>query len=397
MKPPHSWSRLFAYGLAALLYATGLALPASAQNGNDRFDIPDDATSEDNRNLERILERFPESDADDDGILTADEGRRFLEERTEEWEERRRNRGRGNRQRGPTHRDIAYGDSPQLRIDLYLAPIDEDNPGATPLVIYFHGGQFISGNKGDIQIRSQELLENGVSVASVGYRFAREDPFPASFEDAARAVQFLRLNADQYNLNPERFATAGQDAGANLALYVALHDDLAERPSTEERASRNERDEDLDPYDEVGLAMQSTRVMGVVALDPLASFDPRYWREQGLPLNNHERYLPAWLGVNFLEPLNDPELIAIINDVSPAALVSEDDPPLLMISSFQDLAIDEETSWTIMRLHPRQSQLIAEGMRRWGNRAVVRYRGMPNDPGTSSADFLLELFEIEPK
>lgn len=392
--------RLFAICFGTALIAGGLAHSAGAQDEGedrrDRFDIPDDATSEDNRNLERILERFPESDADDDGILTAEEGRRFLEERTEEWEEQRRNRNRGNRNRGPTHRDLAYGDDDRQRIDLFIAPTDEDNPGPTPLVVYFHGGQFITGDKNDIQIRSRELLESGVSVASVSYRLTREEPFPASFEDAARAIQFLRLNAEQFGLDPGRVAAAGQDAGANLALYLALHDDLARRPSSEERASRSDRDEEFDPYDEVGLAMQSTRVMGVVGLDPLASFDPRYWRDQGLPLNNHERYLPAWLGVNFLEPLNDTELITIINGISPAALVSDDDPPLLLISSFQDLDINENTSWTVMRLHPRQSQLIAEAMHGWGNRAVVRYRGMPNDPGISSADFILDLFEIEP-
>ncbi|MEM9415666.1 MAG: alpha/beta hydrolase [Planctomycetota bacterium] len=392
--------------MCLVVMATLVALPcghAGAQdedggnNRRDRFDIPDDATSDNNRNLERILDRFPESDTDGDGVLSADEAREFIEARAQEWEEarrdRRRGRGRG-RQLAPTHRDLAYGDHERHRIDLYIAPANEDRPGPTPLVVYFHGGQFITGTKNDLQIDTRALLESGISVASVGYRYTRDEPFPACFEDAARAIQYLRLNADEYNLDPEQFATAGQDAGANLALYLALHDDLAERPNAREREYRANRDIDEDPFDEIGLMAQSTRVVGAMAINPLASFDPRYWEENGLPLNNHERYLPAWLGVNFLEPFNDKELIEIVEDLSPAELVSADDPPLLLLSMFDDLPIEEDTSWTIMRLHPRQCQLLGDAMREHGRRAIVRYRNMPNDPGVGSAAFFPELFGL---
>lgn len=388
--------------LAALAFVIGPAGLASAQDngrGGSRLDIPDDATSEDNRTLERILERFPDADADGDGILTADEGRSYIEERTAEWEERRdNNRRRGDRRRGgPTHRDVPYGDHAKQQIDLYLAPAQEDEDGVpqpTPLVVYFHAGQFITGDKGDVEINTRALLASGISVASVGYRDARETPFPSPFEDAARALQFLRLNAEQYNLDPERFATAGSDAGANLALYLALHDDLAQRPNARQRERRADRDVDNDPYDEVGIMMQSTRVMGAMAISPLASFDPRFWEEHELPLVGHERYLPAWLGVNFLEPFNDRDLIELVEDLSPAALCSADDPPLLLLSMFEDLPIDENTLWTIMRLHPRQCQLLAEQMESWGLETTVRYRNMPDDPGTGSADFFPALFGI---
>jgi len=394
--------------MAAVVWLTALALAAlpAAQalaqdngRGGSRLEIPDDATSEDNRTLERILERYPDSDADGDGVLTADEGRTFIEERTAEWEERRdNNRRRGDRRRGgPTHRDVAYGDHENQQIDLYLAPAQEDADGQpipTPLVVYFHAGQFVTGDKRDVEINTRGLLASGISVASVGYRFTRETPFPACFEDAARALQFLRLNAERYNLDPEQFATAGTDAGANLALYLALHDDLAQRPSARERERRENRDVENDPYDEVGIMMQSTRVMGAMAISPLASFDPRFWEEHELPLVGHERYLPAWLGVNFLEPFNDRDLIELVEDLSPAALCSADDPPLLLLSMFEDLPIDENTLWTIMRLHPRQCQLLAEQMEEWGLDATVRYRNMPNDPGTGSADFFPALFGI---
>lgn len=405
LRREHIPSRLLLCGVLTLLLGVLPTSGAQAQDDQEddndsrreRFNIPDGATSLDNRNLERILERFPESDADGDGVLTADEGRTYIEQRTEEWEESRRNRNNNNRRRrGPTHRDVAYGDDARHRIDLYLAPTDEDNPGPTPLVVYFHGGQFVTGDKGNVEINSRELLDAGISVASVEYRLTRDEPFPACFEDAARAIQFLRLNAAEYNLDPEQFATAGTDAGANLALFVAMHDDLAERPNARERERRADRNVEFDPYDEVGIMMQSTRVMGVMAVNPLASFDPRFWDDNDLPLNNHERYLPAWLGVNFLEPFNDKELIDLVEALSPAELASTDDPPTLLLSLFEDLEINEETSWTIMRLHPQQCRLLDEALRGHGVRTILRYRGMSNDPGTGSADFFPELFGVNP-
>jgi len=57
-----------------------LALPAAAQdrdrNDDDRWSIPDDATSENNTMLERMLQTFPDADVNKDGILDATEGRR---------------------------------------------------------------------------------------------------------------------------------------------------------------------------------------------------------------------------------------------------------------------------------------------------------------------------------
>lgn len=394
--------------LAGIALGTVLALSAataSAQDDRNRFAIPDDATSENNEMLERILQTFPDSDANKDGLLDADEARAEIERRRQQWAQERadrQNNGRRGRFNGEIYRDIAYGPSDANQLNIYT-PNPDNVEGPTPLVVFFHGGDFITGSRNDTGTLSvRDLVGRGIAVASVDYRLAREDPFPASFNDAAAALQFIRYHAQRYNIDPSRVALHGEDAGANLALYLALHNDLAvksEADDADEDAAEQTGEEpeinENDPpsWNEPGIATMSTRVLGAVARHPLASYDPRYWEANNLPLNQHERKLPLFLGTPYLEPFNLPEVIETVEQVSPANLASFDDPPILMISQYPELEIKPTTSWTIMIHHPIQIQLIERAMKSAGASAVTRFRGMDEDPGTSGLDFLLQILQ----
>ncbi len=405
LSPLYSSSDRRSLSTLALSCLLLLAVPVAAQDGGEAtgeeengqpsspFDFKDGDTSQNNEILENILERFPDSDTNKDGVLDAEEGRAFMEKQRERWRDRREPPQR-RRRLVATHRDIAYGPEAKHHLDLYLAESDEP----TPLVVFFHGGQFITGEESDhgtLDIRG--LLDAGISVASVDYRTAGQMPFPGPFDDAARAVQFLRLQAENYNLDPDRFAGHGEEAGGNLALYLALHDDLAKplpRPnssvSLEEDEDPEFPEEEREPWDDPLLETMSTRLTCAVARHPIASFDPRSWKKHKLPMNGHERLMRRYLDVNYIEPLDDDEVIALVEQVSPLALVSADDPELLLMSQYPDDDLAENTVWTIMAHHPRQSQLIAEAMRAKGNKATVRYRGMRNDPGTTSVEFFIQ-------
>ena len=71
----------------------------------------------------------------------------------------------------------------------------------------------------------------GISVVSIDYRLTPEHTFPAQMDDVVRAVQFVRSRAQAWNLDPERIAALGGSAGAHLAAWVALHDDMARSDS----------------------------------------------------------------------------------------------------------------------------------------------------------------------
>lgn len=117
-----------------------------------------------------------------------------------------------------THADLAYADrSPSQVLDLWLP---EGATGATPLVIYIHGGAFKGGDKAMGGSKVQPLLDAGYAVASVNYRLSGEAIFPAGAQDVKAAVRWLRSNAGDYNIDPDRFATWGESAGGHLASLI---------------------------------------------------------------------------------------------------------------------------------------------------------------------------------
>jgi len=145
---------------------------------------------------------------------------------------------RGGEAIKPTHADVAYGPHERNKIDLYL--VESKTP--TPLVLYIHGGGFQGGDKSSVsagEIRG--FQREGWSVAAINYRFTNVLPAPGQYLDCGRALQFLRHNAQKYNLDPKLVASTGGSAGAGTSLWLAFHDDLAEPKSDDPIARESTR------------------------------------------------------------------------------------------------------------------------------------------------------------
>jgi acetyl esterase/lipase len=124
-------------------------------------------------------------------------------------------------------RDRQYGPDPRQRLDVHTA-----GPGATPLapvLIYVHGGGFVSGNK---HIPGTPYYDNigvwavrhGMVGVTMTYRLAPQHRWPAGAEDVSRAVAWVAGHISDYGGDPARVVVAGHSAGAtHVASYLAGH------------------------------------------------------------------------------------------------------------------------------------------------------------------------------
>jgi acetyl esterase/lipase len=112
---------------------------------------------------------------------------------------------------------------PKHLLDIYLPATAK---GKLPLVIFIHGGGWLSNDKyadiGYMKKTVAEIVSSGFALASIDYRFSTQAVFPAQMQDCNRAIAFLYDNADQYGLDKDRFAVMGFSAGGHLASLVGL-------------------------------------------------------------------------------------------------------------------------------------------------------------------------------
>lgn len=211
----------------------------------------------------------------------------------------------------PTFADVAYGPDERHKLDLWQAT----GEGSRPLVVFIHGGGWHGGDKADAPPKLVAyLLGHGVSVASINYRFTKTARAPAPLQDAARAVQFLRMKADVWKLNPRHVGGYGISAGGVSVLWLVYHDDLA------------------DPKSDDPVLRQSSRLQTGVGLSPPLCLEaPEIVKWIGPEVLKHPmiaRAVGARSGEEVLARYKEYE--PILKESSPFTHVSRDDPAVLL-------------------------------------------------------------------
>ena len=118
------------------------------------------------------------------------------------------------------HRVLRVGPPEGILVRTYT-PIAGTGP--KPVIVYYHGGGWVIADLNTYEAGAMALAERtGAIVVSVAYRLAPEAKFPAQHEDSFAAYQWVVENAAQIGGDPARIATAGESAGGNLALAVAV-------------------------------------------------------------------------------------------------------------------------------------------------------------------------------
>ena len=294
--------------------------------------------------LQRLFRRFPEADGDHDGKLTVAEARAYLlKMRTGRTAPlipeaaptkanaapsqaaapragvplaRRTRLGEGTAEPKPDHSEVSYGPHPNNKLDLWLAKSDKP----APLIVFIHGGGFVGGDKSSASPRAiQDCLDHGVSFASINYRFRTELPIQDVLRDSARAIQFLRSKAMDFNLDKTRVAAFGGSAGAGTSLWLAFHDDLA------------------DPQSADPVLRESSRLCAAASSSGQATYDILQWKEV-LGAAEAMRFYPeatwpGFYGLKTLDELQSERGRKVRADVDMLGLISNDDPPVWLGAS----------------------------------------------------------------
>lgn len=94
-----------------------------------------------------------------------------------------------------------------------------------PAIIIIHGGGWNAGSKDDMVYRALmiDYALKGYVVANVNYRLTREAPMPACIEDVRCAVRWMKENAQNLGIDPNRIGSFGHSAGGHLSLMLGLN------------------------------------------------------------------------------------------------------------------------------------------------------------------------------
>ena len=122
---------------------------------------------------------------------------------------------------GVTKKDMTYpGAAGPQAIRIYTPT---HTSGALPLIVYIHGGGWVIADLDTYDSSPIALArKTGAIVASVEYRHAPENRFPAAHEDTFAAYKWALANAASFGADPARVAIAGESVGGNMAINVAI-------------------------------------------------------------------------------------------------------------------------------------------------------------------------------
>lgn len=286
----------------------------------------------------------------------------------------------------PTMKDVAYGKHPKQVMHFWKAVSDKP----TPVLFFIHGGGWTGGNRSSgLNALLPEMLKNGISVVSVEYRFISEatkdgvvPPVKGPLSDAARALQFVRSKASEWNIDKERIGASGGSAGACTSLWLAFHDDMADAKSA-------------DP-----VTRESTRLWCAAVSAPQTTLDPKQMKEW-TPNSTYGGHAFGFSGGRkkklssfdvFLAGRE--KILPWIAEYSPYALVTKDDPPVALYFSGAPSMGQKQKDPT----HTANFGLkLQEHCKAFGVPCELVYPGAPDVKHPSALLYLLETLKAAKK
>ncbi|HEU4665854.1 MAG TPA: alpha/beta hydrolase [Dokdonella sp.] len=207
-----------------------------------------------------------------------------------------------------------YDSGHGLALDVYRPPHPD---GPTPVVLFFYGGSWRNGDRGQYAFVGRALAARGVLAVIADYRRYPQGVFPRFEEDAAAAARWTFDHAAEFGGDARRVFVAGHSAGAHIAALLAS--------------------------------------------------DSHYLAAKGLAPRDFAGAIGIAGPYDFL-PLTDPKLIEVFGapDAWPASqpvrFIDGDEPPFLLLQGAADRIVD-----------PRNAGAMADALRRQDAAVEQRY------------------------
>ncbi|MBM4023978.1 MAG: alpha/beta hydrolase [Planctomycetes bacterium] len=270
----------------------------------------------------------------------------------------------------PTFADVSYGPHARNVLDFWQARSDKP----TPVIVFIHGGGFTAGDKS--KVRGDKIvpqcLDAGVSFAAINYRYRTDTPIQDVLRDCARAIQFIRWKAAEWNVDRMRMASYGGSAGAGTSLWLAFHADLA------------------DPNSSDPVLRESSRLVCAGANACQFSYDLLEWEKlfgEAVQRFQGGENLPGFYGLKTDEMLRGPVGQRIRADCDMRGLISTGDAPVFLNTGQEG---GEITDRGHLLHHPKHALAIYDRCREVGvpvvaNIPAVGIRPRDNEPQNLTA------------
>ncbi len=116
---------------------------------------------------------------------------------------------------------VPYGEGARRQLDIHT-PSAAAPPGGWPVVVFFYGGSWNSGDRADYRFVGEALAARGVLTLVADYRLYPEVRFPEFLNDSAQALAYGLREAGRLGGNPKRVFVMGHSAGGYNAAMLAL-------------------------------------------------------------------------------------------------------------------------------------------------------------------------------
>lgn len=202
----------------------------------------------------------------------------------------------------------------ELHLDAYC----DKNTKLNPAIVIIHGGGWRSGNRSQMETFAIEMASKGYSCFNIEFRLSMEAPYPAAIFDVKNAIQYIKKNAQKFNIDTTKVAVLGCSSGGQMAALIGTTNGKSDFEDSKTNSKFSSKVNAIIDVDGILAFKHPESVEGKVAgLWLGGSYEeiPTIW-QQASPLHNADNNTPPILFINSSIPrfhAGRDDMITILN------------------------------------------------------------------------------------